>query len=142
MYVDKTCEDTLCGEYNAHGNLVRAGRFQVPLPFLLQQAAWLYERQLSQVRAQMRKVGKSGTSNTGAPTSGSASGTGTPGGQQMKRGGSTGMGMSAESPSVRSCRVFMQLGPRVPSSMSIRSKDSPMNKGDSSRPSTPTKFTG
>lgn len=76
----------------------RAGRFQVPLPFLLQQAAWLYERQLSQVRAQMRKVGKSGTSNAASPTPGSAaaSGSGTPGGQHMKRGGSTGMGMSFE----------------------------------------------
>lgn len=31
------------------------------LPFLLQEAAWLYERQLSQVRAQMRKVGREGT---------------------------------------------------------------------------------
>jgi hypothetical protein len=34
-----------------------AEQFEVTQPFLLQQAAWLYERQLSQVRAQMRKVG-------------------------------------------------------------------------------------
>ena len=36
----------------------RAGRFDVTLSFLLQNAAWLYERQLSQVRAQMRRVGR------------------------------------------------------------------------------------
>lgn len=36
----------------------RATRFEVPLSFILQQAAWLYERQLSQVRDQMRRVGK------------------------------------------------------------------------------------
>ncbi|KAI9781196.1 MAG: hypothetical protein M1816_002456 [Peltula sp. TS41687] len=100
-----------------------AGRFQAPLPFLLQQAAWLYERQLSQVRAQMRRVGKSGASNTASPAPGSASGSGTPGGQQIKGGGSTGMGA------------------RVPSSLSLRSKDSPIIKGESSRPSTPTKPT-
>ncbi|KAL5002465.1 hypothetical protein BDV10DRAFT_181669 [Aspergillus recurvatus] len=33
-----------------------AESFDVTLQFLLQQAAWLYDRQLSQVRAQMRKV--------------------------------------------------------------------------------------
>ncbi|KAF7718709.1 Autophagy-related protein 29 [Penicillium ucsense] len=33
-----------------------AEHFDVTLHFLLQQAAWLYDRQLSQVRAQMRKV--------------------------------------------------------------------------------------
>lgn len=34
-----------------------ADNFEVTQPFLLQQAAWLYERQLSQVRAQMRRMG-------------------------------------------------------------------------------------
>jgi hypothetical protein len=34
-----------------------ADQFNVTQPFILQQAAWLYERQLSQVRAQLRKVG-------------------------------------------------------------------------------------
>ncbi|KAF1809894.1 hypothetical protein P152DRAFT_460986 [Eremomyces bilateralis CBS 781.70] len=33
-----------------------ATKLDVPQPFLLQQAAWLYERHLSHVRAQMRKV--------------------------------------------------------------------------------------
>ncbi|KAI5287171.1 hypothetical protein KEM54_006188 [Ascosphaera aggregata] len=36
---------------------ILAERFRVSLPFLLQQAAWLYDRQLSQVRAQVRRVG-------------------------------------------------------------------------------------
>ncbi|KAK5106467.1 hypothetical protein LTS08_000586 [Lithohypha guttulata] len=43
-----------------------AERFEVTQAFLLQQAAWLYERQLSQVRAQMRRMG-SRSSNTASP---------------------------------------------------------------------------
>lgn len=33
-----------------------ANRFNVTVPFILQQAAWLYEKELEQVRAQMQKV--------------------------------------------------------------------------------------
>lgn len=33
-----------------------AHRFNVTVPFILQQAAWLYEKELEQVRAQMQKV--------------------------------------------------------------------------------------
>ncbi|KAI9374083.1 hypothetical protein BJX61DRAFT_344831 [Aspergillus egyptiacus] len=47
-----------------------AGSFDVTLQFLLQQAAWLYDRQLSQVRAQVRKVGNT-HSNTVSPAPGS-----------------------------------------------------------------------
>ncbi|KAL5334808.1 hypothetical protein BJX70DRAFT_377018 [Aspergillus crustosus] len=47
-----------------------AESFDVTLQFLLQQAAWLYDRQLSQVRAQMRKVGTT-HSNTASPAPGS-----------------------------------------------------------------------
>ncbi|KAL4918618.1 hypothetical protein BDW62DRAFT_63972 [Aspergillus aurantiobrunneus] len=43
-----------------------AESFNVTLQFLHQQAAWLYDRQLSQVRAQMRKVGTT-HSNTASP---------------------------------------------------------------------------
>ncbi|KAL4897538.1 hypothetical protein BDV59DRAFT_45970 [Aspergillus ambiguus] len=50
-----------------------ADRFDVTLQFLLQQAAWLYDRQLSQVRAQMRKVGTT-QSNSPSPAPGSISG--------------------------------------------------------------------
>ncbi|KAL4941651.1 hypothetical protein BDV06DRAFT_177976 [Aspergillus oleicola] len=50
-----------------------AESFDVTLQFLLQQAAWLYDRQLSQVRAQMRKVGTT-HSNTASPAPGSIHG--------------------------------------------------------------------
>ncbi|KAF9889879.1 hypothetical protein FE257_006969 [Aspergillus nanangensis] len=50
-----------------------AERFDVTLQFLLQQAAWLYDRQLSQVRAQMRKVGTT-QSKSPSPAPGSISG--------------------------------------------------------------------
>ena len=68
---------------------IRAEQFDVSLPFLLQQAAWLYERQLSQVRAQLRKVSKPASTGT-SPTLGSIAGSTTAGGQAMKRGGSGG----------------------------------------------------
>ncbi|KAK4863882.1 hypothetical protein LT330_010363 [Penicillium expansum] len=50
-----------------------AGNFDVTLQFLLQQAAWLYDRQLSQVRAQMRKVGTTQSASP-SPALGSVSG--------------------------------------------------------------------
>lgn len=45
----------------------RAEQYHVSVPFLLQQAAWLYERELSQVRAQMRRVGTGGISGASTP---------------------------------------------------------------------------
>ncbi|KAL3420365.1 hypothetical protein PVAG01_08864 [Phlyctema vagabunda] len=89
----------------------RATRFEVTLAFLLQQAAWLYERQLVQVRAQMRKVGASKGSNA-SPIPGSITESG---GEAMRRTGSGGP------------------GPRVPSSLSTR-KDSPIPKNETSIP--------
>ena len=68
---------------------ISADGFEVTQPFLLQQAAWLYERQLSQVRAQMRKVGTTAPSASTSPAPGSISGS-TVGGYAMKRGGSGG----------------------------------------------------
>ncbi|RAH42374.1 multidomain presynaptic cytomatrix related protein [Aspergillus brunneoviolaceus CBS 621.78] len=50
-----------------------ADHFEVTLQFLLQQAAWLYDRQLSQVRAQMRKVPTTQSTST-SPAPGSISG--------------------------------------------------------------------
>jgi hypothetical protein len=70
-------------------HLLRADTFNVSQSFLLQQAAWLYERQLSQVRAQMRKVGASRQSATPSPSPGSASAS-MMGGHAMKRAGSGG----------------------------------------------------
>lgn len=69
----------------------RAEKFDVTQPFLLQQAAWLYERQLSQVRAQMRKVGPW---HSATPSPGPASMSGSAlSGQFMKRDGSGGMAL-------------------------------------------------
>ncbi|KAH8690567.1 hypothetical protein BGW36DRAFT_388978 [Talaromyces proteolyticus] len=65
-----------------------ADDFDVTLSFLLQQAAWLYDRQLSQVRAQMRKVGN--TQSSPSPALGSVSGSDALGGQAMRRAGSGG----------------------------------------------------
>ncbi|KAL4884778.1 hypothetical protein BJY04DRAFT_170424 [Aspergillus karnatakaensis] len=62
-----------------------AESFDVTLQFLLQQAAWLYDRQLSQVRAQMRKVGTT-HSNTASPAPGSVHSS-TALGQPVKAGG-------------------------------------------------------
>lgn len=53
--------------------MYRAEHFDVTLQFLLQQAAWLYDRQLSQVRAQMRKVPPVQSSSP-SPAAGSVSG--------------------------------------------------------------------
>jgi hypothetical protein len=94
-----------------------AEKFEVTQAFLLQQAAWLYERQLSQVRAQMRKVG-SRQSATPSPAPSSVSGS-TVGGQAMKRGGSG--------------------GSVVPKRLSIQARDSPPAMSEGSTPSTPVK---
>ncbi|KAL1995695.1 hypothetical protein VTN49DRAFT_1882 [Thermomyces lanuginosus] len=66
-----------------------AEEFDVTLPFLLQQVAWLYDRQLSQVRAQMRRVGTTHSASP-SPGVGSVAGSGTLGGQPMRRVGSGG----------------------------------------------------
>ncbi|KAE8355119.1 hypothetical protein BDV28DRAFT_57917 [Aspergillus coremiiformis] len=60
-----------------------AERFDVTLQFLLQQAAWLYDRQLSQVRAQMRKV-PTAQSSSPSPALGSVSESTALGGQSVK----------------------------------------------------------
>lgn len=93
-----------------------AEKFEVTQPFLLQQAAWLYERQLSQVRAQMRRVGTR-QSATPSPAPGSVSAS-MVGGQAMKRAGSG--------------------GSRVPSRLSTQALGSPVAGGDST-PGTPAK---
>ncbi|KKA22929.1 Multidomain presynaptic cytomatrix related protein [Rasamsonia emersonii CBS 393.64] len=97
-----------------------ADDFNVTLPFLLQQVAWLYDRQLSQVRAQMRKVGTT-HSHSPSPALGSVSGSGALGGQAMKRAGSG--------------------GSRGPSRLSALQKETPPSRVESSpstRPRGPT----
>ncbi|OJD19502.1 hypothetical protein AJ78_00571 [Emergomyces pasteurianus Ep9510] len=95
-----------------------AEHFDVTLPFLLQQAAWLYDRQLSQVRAQIRKVGNP-HSAANSPVPQSMSGSGAIGGQPMKRGGSN--------------------ASRDPSRLSMRQKEGQAVKQESSEPPTPIK---
>ncbi|PSS12267.1 hypothetical protein M430DRAFT_21367 [Amorphotheca resinae ATCC 22711] len=91
-----------------------ASKFEVSLAFLLQQAAWLYERQLLQVRAQMRKVGVS-KSSAASPVPGSTSESA--GGEMMRRTGSGGG------------------RPQVYSSLSAR-RDSPIPKNETPVPNT------
>ncbi|KAJ9402138.1 hypothetical protein DTO282F9_902 [Paecilomyces variotii] len=88
-----------------------AESFDVTLPFLLQQAAWLYDRQLSQVRAQMRRVGTT-HSTSSSPAPGSVSESIALGGQGMKRIGSG--------------------GSRVPSRLAVQTKDISIPRAESS----------
>ena len=64
-----------------------ADRFDVSLPFLSQQCAWLFERHRSQLRAQVRKLKRPLSVGT-SPTPDSASDSGTTG---VMRGASGGM---------------------------------------------------
>lgn len=68
---------------------IRADQFEVDLSFLLQQAAWLYDRQLSQVKSQLRKVSKPSLTAQ-SPTPSSVSGSAVTGGHAMARTGSGG----------------------------------------------------
>ena len=97
-----------------------ANEFRVDLNFILQQAAWLYQRHMDNVREQMKKVGAStaGGSGSHSPVLGHQS---TVGGIPMKRLGSGGSN-------------------RTPSSLSIRPRDSiaPIGRGSEfSMPGTP-----
>ena len=94
-----------------------ANQFEVTQPFILQQAAWLYERQLSQVRAQLKKVSNR-QSTTPSPAPGSMASS-LAGGQPMKRAGSG--------------------GSRVPSRLSTQHVGSPSMGGEGSTPPTPAK---
>lgn len=70
-----------------------ADKFDVTLAFLLQQAAWLYERQLSQVREQLRRVNKPSLSlnpSPSPPPDSATASTAGPEAQAMKRAPSTG----------------------------------------------------
>ena len=117
---------------------IRADQFHVSLPFLLQQAAWLYERQLSQVREQLRKVNRP-TSSGAPPTPSSITGSTIAGGQPMRRGGSGGkLFLICDSESIH----FDMLGSRVPSSLSFRARDSPILKGEEGAPGTPVQTKG
>ena len=117
---------------------IRADQFDVSLPFLLQQAAWLYERQLSQVREQLRRVNRP-TSSGVSPTPSSITGSGMAGGQPMRRGGSGGKLIRVYNPN--SVHIDI-LGSRVPSSLSFRARDSPIIKAEEGVPGTPVQTKG
>ncbi|KAF2819998.1 hypothetical protein CC86DRAFT_471651 [Ophiobolus disseminans] len=91
-----------------------AAKFQVSPTFLLQQAAWLYERHLNHVRNQMKKV-----SGSNAPTTGASTLTAT-GGVAMRRTGSGGSG-----------------APRTTSALSGPQRDSPSLRGGETISSAP-----
>ena len=71
-----------------------SARFQVSLPFLLQQAAWLYERRFETMKAQMKRLAVSSTPSPNPPLAqGERVGSAPPGGESMLRTGSRGMYM-------------------------------------------------
>ncbi|KAF1830167.1 hypothetical protein BDW02DRAFT_573306 [Decorospora gaudefroyi] len=106
-----------------------ADKFQVPPTFLLQQAAWLYERHLDHVRNQMKKVSISNANPSPSPAGGST--LTAVGGVAMRRGGSAGSGAgrttsalagrSRDSPSLRGGEVVTPAPPlsRTPSTNTI-----------------------
>ncbi|KAL9039093.1 MAG: hypothetical protein Q9214_005016 [Letrouitia sp. 1 TL-2023] len=108
---DQRLWDLLSRASKGHEIDCEADQFDVDISFLLQQASWLYERQLSQVKAQLRKVNRR-SSVGNSPTPGSVSGSGTAGAQAMTRVGSG--------------------GTRVPSALSIRQKERSLSQGEGS----------
>ncbi|KAJ5718653.1 hypothetical protein N7488_004299 [Penicillium malachiteum] len=75
----------------SRGDGIDSDSFDVTLQFLLQQAAWLYDRQFSHVRAQMRKYDPTAQSNSLSPAPGSISGSVALGGPAAKVSGTGGM---------------------------------------------------
>lgn len=67
-----------------------SAKFDVSLPFLLQQGAWLYERHFASMRAQMKKLGAS-TMPGPLPPDSTGSSTAGAGGEMMHRTSSRGM---------------------------------------------------
>ncbi|KAJ5118955.1 hypothetical protein N7448_010663 [Penicillium atrosanguineum] len=114
-----------------------ADNFDVTLQFLLQQAAWLYDRQLSQVRAQMRKV-PTAQSNSPSPAPGSVSGsTAFPG---LSQKGNISTGPRAPSRQLSQQKDIPQRGPtgRRASSTSTTTVNQFQHSRDTSRNDTPT----
>ncbi|MCJ1285394.1 hypothetical protein MMC26_004734 [Xylographa opegraphella] len=103
-----------------------ADRFEVTLSFLLQQAAWLYERQLSQVREQLRRVNKPASARS-SPAPESASASTQVGGYVMKRGGSGDISVMVY---FLNFWADVSQGSRVPSSLSVRPRDTPNTRNE------------
>ncbi|KAL1301428.1 hypothetical protein AAFC00_005682 [Neodothiora populina] len=96
-----------------------SARFDVSLSFLLQQAAWLYERHFAQMKAQMKKLSPSANPSPIPPDSGS--------------------NMSTPSTSNFAANI---LGPRTTSALSTRARDSPTPNAGSGlmKPSSASSF--
>lgn len=109
----------------------RADKFDVTLSFLLQQAAWLYERQLSQVRAQMRKVGRDSAST---PEQKAGPSKGSPENVDHKRKDSKGIAQHA---STSTTTKLITLGQRRPSFLHLAGRDRQSPAEEGSQPATP-----
>ncbi|KAH7381684.1 hypothetical protein BKA66DRAFT_122067 [Pyrenochaeta sp. MPI-SDFR-AT-0127] len=101
-----------------------ATKFQVPPTFLLQQAAWLYERHLDHVRNQMKRVSISNATVSPTPTGGST--LTAVGGIAMQR---TGSGGTIGGVSMRRTASGGSGAPRTVSALSGRPRDSPSLRG-------------
>lgn len=114
-----------------------ADNFDVTLQFLLQQAAWLYDRQLSQVRAQMRKV-PTAQSNPPSPAPGSVSGSTAFPGQSQKGNITTGSRAPSRQQSQQKDIPQRGLTGRRGSSTSTTTVNQFRHSRDTSRNDTPT----
>ena len=112
-------------------------KFEVSLPFLLQQAAWLYERHFEGMRAQMKKLGVSGTPGPSAspqPVQGEGGGSAfAVGGVGMVRTGSKGMLVK---PVSRGTLLMNSKDSKAPPAI-FTQKTSPLPTGEASSPTTP-----
>ncbi|KAK4543438.1 hypothetical protein LTR36_005581 [Oleoguttula mirabilis] len=112
-----------------------AARFDVALPFLLQQAAWLYERHFEGMRKQMQKLGVSQAPSPAPPESGSSSGVaGQTGGLSMQRQGSKGGPDVAQA--LRWTDADCLQDSRMPTGINTL-KGAPSAAGEGSSPGTP-----
>ncbi|KAI5241832.1 hypothetical protein E4T43_05209 [Aureobasidium subglaciale] len=93
----------------SHCNHLRSTRFEVSLAFLLQQAAWLYERHFAQMKAQMKKLSPSACPSPLPPDST----------------GNFAANSGAAAFQVGSQEADRDKGPRAPSALSTRMRDSP-----------------
>ena len=123
---------TLYGHIDTEHYPSSADEFGVTQPFLLQQAAWLYERHFQHVKAQMSRLR---SSNAPTPVPGAAVGqTPVMGGLPMKRLGSGGCERISHG---RADLKLTGIASRAPSSLSIRPRDSPLPRVDTSIPGSP-----
>jgi len=101
--------------------MIRSARFEVSLAFLLQQAAWLYERHFAQMKAQMKKLSPSACPSPMPPDStgnvaANSNVTAFPVGSQ---------GIMNRIQQYTISALMSNTGQRAPSSLSARMRDSP-----------------